>query len=260
MEKHEFRALLVYLQRFFRLHAIFRDVDTGHDRKISITEFKAALPRLRAWGLGLDDATENDPESVFAEIDVNSSTQVEFDEFCKWALATVMAHEAEVRAVKEQEEAEAREEDERDSTDSMWVSEDDRIEESNRQQGLRDARAAARAIPWWERLEPSALPLRTLRLGNNGVGRETCDLLRAAAMPLQSIAELGLEGNHPDKVDSLGQKTKTEEKKKSFAVHDSLRRNSQYISARQLQSLAGGAKGGSKKRDDVYCLTHESQA
>ena len=68
--------MCIHLQRYFRLHAIFREVDTGHDRKINVDEFIAALPRLRAWGLGLDEATESEPAVVFQQIDANSSTEV----------------------------------------------------------------------------------------------------------------------------------------------------------------------------------------
>ena len=51
IERAEFRALLVYLQRYFELYAMFQRMDTGNDHRINVGEFMAALSLLMDWGL-----------------------------------------------------------------------------------------------------------------------------------------------------------------------------------------------------------------
>ena len=78
----EFRALLTYLQRSFELLALFDEVDTSDDRRVDIGEFTKAVPKLRQWGVEMDD----DPAVEFAKIDANGGGHVLFDEFSSWAL------------------------------------------------------------------------------------------------------------------------------------------------------------------------------
>ena len=81
IERAEFRALLVYLQRYFELYAMFQRMDTGNDHRINVGEFMAALSLLMDWGLEIDD-----PAAAFAAIDRNGGGEILFDEFCEWAL------------------------------------------------------------------------------------------------------------------------------------------------------------------------------
>ena len=81
IEKCEFRLLLVYLRQYLELWEMFDEIDTSDDRRVSITEFKKAIPRLEAWGVKIDDA-----DAAFKEIDTNGGGIVLFDEFAHWAL------------------------------------------------------------------------------------------------------------------------------------------------------------------------------
>jgi Ca2+-binding EF-hand superfamily protein len=83
VEWSEFRALLVYLKRYFELYQMFARVDSGGDHRINAREFKAAVPSLKAWR---PDLELSDPAAVFAKIDGNGGGEVLFGEFCNWAL------------------------------------------------------------------------------------------------------------------------------------------------------------------------------
>ena len=83
VEWSEFRALLVYLKRYFELYQMFARVDSGGDHRINAREFKAAVPSLKAWR---PDLELSNPAAVFAKIDGNGGGEVLFEEFCNWAL------------------------------------------------------------------------------------------------------------------------------------------------------------------------------
>ena len=81
VERAEFRALLVYLQRYFELYVMFNRMDTSHDQRIDEVEFIAALSLLAHWGFDMKY-----PGSAFASIDRNGGGKILFDEFVQWAL------------------------------------------------------------------------------------------------------------------------------------------------------------------------------
>eukprot|EP00994_Dinema_validum_P004470 NODE_2522_length_682_cov_69.417062_g2064_i0.p1 GENE.NODE_2522_length_682_cov_69.417062_g2064_i0~~NODE_2522_length_682_cov_69.417062_g2064_i0.p1 ORF type:complete len:198 (+),score=82.26 NODE_2522_length_682_cov_69.417062_g2064_i0:58-594(+) len=81
VERAEFRLLLVYLRQFFELNIMFSSVDTTDDRRISLDEFRAAVPKLSEWGVEVSD-----PEAAFREIDTNDGGMVLFVEFVDWAM------------------------------------------------------------------------------------------------------------------------------------------------------------------------------
>jgi len=81
IERAEFRLLLVYLAKYFEVWQMFDAIDSGNDSRISLEEFKTALPQILAWGVKIDD-----PNAAFAEIDLNGGGQVLFDEFADWAI------------------------------------------------------------------------------------------------------------------------------------------------------------------------------
>jgi len=107
VERKEFRLLLLYLHRYFevaspppnpadrfatartpnhrgrasQLLTMFDEVDTGEDRRVSIDEFRAALPKLKAWGVEVTD-----PEAEFARADADGAGLILFAEFADWAL------------------------------------------------------------------------------------------------------------------------------------------------------------------------------
>lgn len=57
-------------------------VDKSDDNKISVDEFKAALPDLSNWGV---DVSLDEADAVFAKIDSDKGGAVMFDEFADWA-------------------------------------------------------------------------------------------------------------------------------------------------------------------------------
>ena len=77
----EFRIILIYLRQYFEYYVMFCRIDSSNDFKISINEFKKAIPTLEKWGIKIDD-----PESEFNKIDTNNGGVIMFDEFCTYAI------------------------------------------------------------------------------------------------------------------------------------------------------------------------------
>ena len=77
----EFRIILVYIRQYFEYYVMFCRIDSSQDFKISINEFKKAIPTLEKWGIKI-----NDPESEFNKIDINNGGVIMFDEFCTYAI------------------------------------------------------------------------------------------------------------------------------------------------------------------------------
>ena len=61
---------------------MFLRLDSSGDKRLTISEFKKAVPTLAKWGVEITDA-----EKSFKEIDTNGGGQVLFDEFVDWALS-----------------------------------------------------------------------------------------------------------------------------------------------------------------------------
>jgi len=78
----EFRVLLAFLRQYLELWQMFQLIDGGEtgDRRLSLDEFREALPHLERWGW------TGDPETEFKVMDADSSGYVRFDEFAKWAM------------------------------------------------------------------------------------------------------------------------------------------------------------------------------
>jgi Ca2+-binding EF-hand superfamily protein len=81
IEKCEFRLLFVYLRQYFEVWQMFDEVDSSDDRRVTLEEFKAALPKIERWGVKVSN-----PEAEFKAIDKNGGGVVLFDEFADWAL------------------------------------------------------------------------------------------------------------------------------------------------------------------------------
>lgn len=60
---------------------MFKKMDTSGDDKISIEEFKAAVPIMKRWGVLVTD-----PEAEFKKIDVNNGGTLLFDEFSHYCI------------------------------------------------------------------------------------------------------------------------------------------------------------------------------
>jgi Ca2+-binding EF-hand superfamily protein len=81
VEKSEFKFLLVCLRQYLEYYVMFDRIDSSDDKKISVSEFKLAVPTLEKWGIKVSD-----PEATFASIDTNGGGSILFDEFCHWAI------------------------------------------------------------------------------------------------------------------------------------------------------------------------------
>lgn len=93
VERTEFRMLLVYLRRYFEIWQMFDDVDTSDDRRITLEEFRAAVPTMQQWGVDISN-----PDGVFQEMDKNKGGSVLFDEFSEWILEQHLLKEVEDEA------------------------------------------------------------------------------------------------------------------------------------------------------------------
>jgi len=76
----EFRLMLCYIYDYFELYTMFDEVDSSDDGRVSLEEFKKAVPMIEKWGLKMPN-----PEAVFAEIDTDKGGMILFEEFAKWA-------------------------------------------------------------------------------------------------------------------------------------------------------------------------------
>jgi len=73
----EFRMLLCYIYHYFELMVMFDEIDASDDRRVTIEEFKKAVPLVEKWGLKVSD-----PEATFKKMDSNGGGVVLFEEFC----------------------------------------------------------------------------------------------------------------------------------------------------------------------------------
>ena len=89
VERSEFRLLLIYLARYFELFAMFKDMDTGHDGRIDVTEFTNALGQLAEWGADIAGA-EEDPEREFDLMDEDGGGMFIIMRFARWWLYPIM--------------------------------------------------------------------------------------------------------------------------------------------------------------------------
>jgi Ca2+-binding EF-hand superfamily protein len=81
VERNEFRVFLVYLRQYFEYWEMFERIDQNNDRKVTLSEFKHAVPTMEKWGVKISS-----PEANFAEVDANGGGVILFDEFCHWAI------------------------------------------------------------------------------------------------------------------------------------------------------------------------------
>ena len=82
VERVEFPALLRNLLYFNKLFSVFEDVDTDHDRRLSLEEFQHGCGRL-GLKISPEEATK-----VFTSMNTNNGSKILFDEFCAWVAET----------------------------------------------------------------------------------------------------------------------------------------------------------------------------
>ena len=83
IEWMEFRIFLVYLRQYFEYWVMFEKLDKSGDNKISLSEFKKAIPQMKNWGV---EIKEEEVEQEFKSIDTNGSGSISFEEFCNYAI------------------------------------------------------------------------------------------------------------------------------------------------------------------------------
>ena len=77
----EFRLLLVYLRMYLEMWEMFVQIDTSGDQRVSLDEFKQAIPLIERWGVKIED-----PKATFAKIDADGGGMILFSEFASWAI------------------------------------------------------------------------------------------------------------------------------------------------------------------------------
>lgn len=82
IDRVEFRLLLVYVYDYFELWVAFDEIDSSDDHRVTLKEFKQAVPQLEKWGISVPD-----PDEEFKKIDTNNGGMLLFDEFARWAVA-----------------------------------------------------------------------------------------------------------------------------------------------------------------------------
>jgi Ca2+-binding EF-hand superfamily protein len=81
VSKAEFRYFLQYMRQYYEYWVAFSRIDKNGDRRVSIDEFKQAVPMMNKWGLNIKD-----PSTSFKEADKDGKGMVLFSEFCEWAI------------------------------------------------------------------------------------------------------------------------------------------------------------------------------
>ena len=83
LEWMEFRIFLVYLRQYFEYWEMFQRIDSSGDLKITLDEFRKAIPKMKEWGV---EIRENEAEKEFNNIKVDNEDTISFEEFCNFAI------------------------------------------------------------------------------------------------------------------------------------------------------------------------------
>ena len=83
LEWMEFRIFLKYLRLYFEYWEMFEKVNRTREPKITLEEFKKAIPRMKEWGV---EIKENEAEKEFNNIKEDNKDTISFEEFCDFAI------------------------------------------------------------------------------------------------------------------------------------------------------------------------------
>lgn len=83
LQWNEFRIFLIFLKQYFEYYQMFKALDNSGDMRLSIEEFKKALPSLKNWGV---EIPEDQVETEWQAINSGGGNDVDFDEFCAYAI------------------------------------------------------------------------------------------------------------------------------------------------------------------------------
>lgn len=56
VSKAEYKYLLAYLKQYYIYWILFDTIDTSDDRRITLQEFKSAVPTMTKWGVKIENA------------------------------------------------------------------------------------------------------------------------------------------------------------------------------------------------------------
>merc|ERR1712113_7230 len=73
----EFRILLEYIQKYFKLFEVYKKIDKDFDGRVGAKEYEAGKAAMVAEGF---------PEATFAELDGDGAGMCLFDEFCAYMI------------------------------------------------------------------------------------------------------------------------------------------------------------------------------
>ncbi len=62
---------------------MFQKNDSSGEHKITLQEFKNAIPKMKEWGV---EIKENEAEKEFNNIKVDNEDTISFEEFCDFAI------------------------------------------------------------------------------------------------------------------------------------------------------------------------------
>ena len=79
----EFRIFLVYLRQYFDYWFELQKVDDSGEHKISLDEFKNAIPLMNKYGLEIKDY---EAEKEFNNLKGGDEDTISFEEFCEFAI------------------------------------------------------------------------------------------------------------------------------------------------------------------------------
>ena len=136
----EFRFFLLYIRQYIDYFVMFAKLDDSHDKKISLDEFKSAVPQLEKWGVKV-----HNEEETFKKIS-KGDDNLDFIEFSDWAINANLdleevqdnfdedeikkIEEAKVK-LEEEERIKKEEEDKIKEQEKIKKEEDDRLEQES---------------------------------------------------------------------------------------------------------------------------------
>ena len=83
LEWKEFRIFLKYLRQYFEYWEMFQKVYSSGEHRITLEEFKKALPKMKEWGVEIKG---NQAEKEFNNIKEDNGNTISFEEFCDFAI------------------------------------------------------------------------------------------------------------------------------------------------------------------------------